>query len=318
MLSAARNSLWSILIDTKWYWNFLLPFILWRQIAPVSQLSHGHLSNVLLVSWLLDNLQSLFVVIFSLDGGQTTQGRKWYIILRLAPQMAKQITQRENIKHDLLFSALGNKRNFLWNEVAICCLWGRVEGVEYENMTRPGIFVLLHQAPGTVQSNMKTRQRIFYKFSPSWPGSRLQRSPELRPQTSSRIILAMAQRRIVQVGNTQMFSHKGSNFYRQNGIYFKVPWSDRKWNKWFPNMQIWIETFYSIPLTSTVWVSYPPFYTNSGPSQESIIKTVVLPQIRLNKKWRLLNFDNQSCEHMSNSALETFTSSLSNKSRKLC
>ena len=35
-------------------------------------------------------------------------------------------------------------------------------------MTRLGIFVLLQRPPGTVQSNMKTRQRIFYKFSLSW------------------------------------------------------------------------------------------------------------------------------------------------------
>ena len=152
-----------------------------------------------------------------------------------------------------------------------------------------------------------------------------ERSPELMPQTSDLVILLMRWlQRIVQAGNTQMFSHKGSNFYRQNGIYFKVPWSDRKWNKWFSNMQISIETFYSIPLTTSVWVYLrsflPRFLTvlSSGPSQESIIKTVVLPQIRLNKKCRLLNFDDQSCEHMSNSALETFTSSLQNKSRKLC
>ena len=156
--------------------------------------------------------------------------------------------------------------------------------------------------------------------SDSW-----ERSPKLMPQTSGLFILLMRWlQRIVQAGNTQMFSHKGSNFYRQNGIYFKVPWSDRKWNKWFSNMQISIETFYSIPLTTSVWVStfVPSSFLNClqlrTRSQESIIKTVVLPQIRLNKKCRLLNFDDQSCEHMSNSALETFTSSLQNKSIKLC
>ena len=93
-----------------------------------------------------------------------------------APQMAKQITIRGNIKHDLLFSALGNI-NGIFRKMKYL----GEEGVEYENMTRPGIFVLLHRPPGTVQSNMKTRQRIFYKFSLSGVWSH-ESSPELMPR----------------------------------------------------------------------------------------------------------------------------------------
>lgn len=61
-----------------------------------------------------------------------------------APQMAKQLTIRGNIKHNLLFSAL---REIL-SGISRKMRERRGEEEEYENMTRLGIFVLLQADPG--------------------------------------------------------------------------------------------------------------------------------------------------------------------------
>ena len=95
-----------------------------------------------------------------------------------APQMAKQITI--HIYEEILITIYC----FLhWdiNGIFRKMKYLGEEGVEYENMTRLGIFVLLQRPQGTVQSNMKTRQRIFYKFSLSGVWSH-ERSPELMPR----------------------------------------------------------------------------------------------------------------------------------------
>ena len=56
-------------------------------------------------------------------------------------QMAKQVTMRGNIKHNLLFSALREILSEISRKM-------RERREEYENMTRLGIFVLLQAAPG--------------------------------------------------------------------------------------------------------------------------------------------------------------------------
>ena len=136
--------------------------------------------------WLLDNLQSVFVVIFSLDGGQTTQGRKWYIIRRLSDGQTNNNRYEEILNTIYCFlhwaiSGISRKMELIF----AACEGGR----EWNMKIWPGKEYLCYYSGtlGTVQSNMKTRQRIFYKFSLQT----LRRSPELMPQTSSRIILAM-------------------------------------------------------------------------------------------------------------------------------
>ena len=170
-----------------------------------------------------------------------------------APQMAKQLTIRGNIKHNLLFSALREILSGISRKMR-----ERREGAGIWKYDQARNICVITGGPwGPFSLTWRQDSGYFTNFL-SWlqtldvPGADASDVESHYHQDSSGR----------QHTHTQMFSHKGSNFYRQNGIYFKVPWSDRKWNKWFSNMQISIEAFYSIPLTTSV-VYLSSFYVST-------------------------------------------------------